>query len=96
MVLHDRDPDKLGRTASAISESHGIEVPRTIVADLSELAQVRRLASEVTELTDRLDVLVSNAGIGAGLPEGRDRATSKDGYELRFAVNYLARRLPPT
>jgi hypothetical protein len=39
LVLHDRDPDKLGRTASAISESHGIEVPRTIVADLSELAR---------------------------------------------------------
>jgi NAD(P)-dependent dehydrogenase (short-subunit alcohol dehydrogenase family) len=35
-------------------------------------------------------VLVSNAGIGSGMPAGRERATSADGYELRFAVNYLA------
>jgi NAD(P)-dependent dehydrogenase (short-subunit alcohol dehydrogenase family) len=39
---------------------------------------------------DRLDVLVNNAGIGTTLPgEGR-RMESRDGYELRFAVNYLA------
>jgi NAD(P)-dependent dehydrogenase (short-subunit alcohol dehydrogenase family) len=39
---------------------------------------------------DRLDVLVNNAGIGTTLPgEGR-RLESADGYELRFAVNYLA------
>jgi NAD(P)-dependent dehydrogenase (short-subunit alcohol dehydrogenase family) len=39
---------------------------------------------------ERLDVLVNNAGIGTTLPgEGR-RLKSEDGYELRFAVNYLA------
>lgn len=90
LVLHGRDPDKLARAADEVSAVHGRERPRTLVADLSELAQVRRLALEVAEVTDRLDVLVSNAGIGAGLPEGRARATSKDGYELRFAVNYLS------
>jgi NAD(P)-dependent dehydrogenase (short-subunit alcohol dehydrogenase family) len=59
-------------------------------ADLADLSQVRRLAEDVRGATDRLDVLVSNAGIGGGLPEGRERATSHDGHELRFAVNYLA------
>jgi NAD(P)-dependent dehydrogenase (short-subunit alcohol dehydrogenase family) len=49
-----------------------------------------RLAAEVRDATDRLDVLVSNAGIGSGEPDGRDRRTSADGYELRFAVNFLA------
>jgi NAD(P)-dependent dehydrogenase (short-subunit alcohol dehydrogenase family) len=51
---------------------------------------VRRLAADVRQATDRLDVLVSNAGIGGGEPDGHDRRTSADGYELRFAVNYLA------
>ncbi len=37
----------------------------------------------------RLDVLVSNAGIGSQ-NEGPGRQTSADGHELRFAVNYLA------
>ena len=38
----------------------------------------------------RVDVLVNNAGIGSGVPDGRERRTSVDGHELRFAVNYLS------
>jgi NAD(P)-dependent dehydrogenase (short-subunit alcohol dehydrogenase family) len=34
-----------------------------------------------------LDALVNNAGIGAS---GARRELSADGFELRFAVNYLA------
>jgi len=39
--------------------------------------------------TDRLDILINNAGIGTG-GSGASRQTSADGHELRFAVNYLA------
>jgi NAD(P)-dependent dehydrogenase (short-subunit alcohol dehydrogenase family) len=56
---------------------------RLVVGDLVSLAAVRSLADQVP---DRLDVLVNNAGIGFAGP----RAQSSDGYELRFAVNYLA------
>jgi NAD(P)-dependent dehydrogenase (short-subunit alcohol dehydrogenase family) len=38
---------------------------------------------------DRLNVLINNAGIGSGGSAGK-RETSLEGYELRFAVNYLA------
>ena len=85
VLLHGRDADRLARTAAEVAGS-----PLTFLADLAELAQVRRLAAEVRDRTDRLDVLVSNAGIGSGEPAGRSRGTSVDGYELRFAVNYLA------
>jgi NAD(P)-dependent dehydrogenase (short-subunit alcohol dehydrogenase family) len=37
----------------------------------------------------RLDVFISNAGIGSRTL-GAERRTSADGYELRFAVNYLS------
>jgi NAD(P)-dependent dehydrogenase (short-subunit alcohol dehydrogenase family) len=57
-----------------------------VVADFASLAEVRALADQVP---DRLDVLVNNAGIGTSNPT-TDRAESADGYELRFAVNYLA------
>ena len=87
LILHGRDPARLARVADDID---GDLRPRTFVADLAELAQVRQLARDVLGATSRLDVLVSNAGIGSGLPAGRKRATSADGYELRFAVNYLA------
>jgi NAD(P)-dependent dehydrogenase (short-subunit alcohol dehydrogenase family) len=56
---------------------------RLVVGDLASLSAVRALADQVP---DRLDVLVNNAGIGfAG-----EREESAEGYELRFAVNYLA------
>jgi len=90
LVLHGRDPAKLDRAAEELERAYGGPRPRTVTADLADLAQVAELASAVRRLTDRLDVLVGNAGIGSGLPDGRTRQTSADGHELRFAVNYLA------
>ena len=58
-------------------------------ADFSTLAEVRRLAEVVRHNCNRLDILVNNAGIGSGGSAGK-RAISRDGYELRFAVNYLS------
>jgi NAD(P)-dependent dehydrogenase (short-subunit alcohol dehydrogenase family) len=84
LILHGRDRDRLERTADEIGGA------RTVLADLAELAQVRALAAAVRDMTDRLDVLVSNAGIGTGGRADAARSTSADGYELRFAVNYLA------
>ena len=90
LILHGRDRRRLDRAADEIGGTAGAGRPRTVLADLADLAQVRRLAADVRQATDRLDVLVSNAGIGGGEPDGHDRRTSADGYELRFAVNYLA------
>jgi NAD(P)-dependent dehydrogenase (short-subunit alcohol dehydrogenase family) len=89
LILHGRDTARLREVAAEVNAAGGPEA-RTLVADLADLAQVRRLATEVRDATDRLDVLISNAGIGSGLPDSRERQTSADGYELRFAVNYLA------
>ena len=90
LILHGRDSAKLTEVADDIAGAHNVARPATVRADLAELAQVRRLAEDVRSLTDRLDGFVSNAGIGSGEPEGRTRRVSADGYELRFAVNYLA------
>lgn len=90
LILHGRDPDRLKNASDEITAAYDAPRPQTVLADLADLAQVRRLADDVRKRTDRLDVLVSNAGIGSGEPDGRTRRTSADGYELRFAVNYLA------
>lgn len=58
-------------------------------ADFSSLSEVRKLAETVLHERERIDVLVNNAGIGSG-PDKNHRQLSEDGYELRFAVNYLA------
>ena len=50
---------------------------------------MRKLADAVLADHKRIDVFVSNAGIGSQ-NEGPQRQVSRDGHELRFAVNYLA------
>lgn len=85
VLVHGRDRKKGEATLRDLNESTGSDRFRLYVADLSSLAQVRRLAEAVGEREERLDVLVNNAGIVA--PERRE---SEDGYELGFAVNYLS------
>ena len=87
-----------GRNPARLAELSGLGVD-TVQADLADLRQVDLLADEILARYDRLDVLVNNAGIGAGADMSR-REESADGIELRFAVNYLAgyhltRRLVP-
>lgn len=56
-------------------------------ADFASLAEVRRLADDITRDYPRLDLLVNNAGI---FNREGERQLSKDGHEATFAVNYLA------
>ena len=88
VLIHGRDTARAQTLAEEIKRVSGRE-PVFYQADLSSLAEVRELAEFVLSDHDRLDVFVSNAGIGT-LNEGPARQTSKDGHELRFAVNYLA------
>lgn len=90
VILHGRDAGRLIATAEEIAAQTNGPKPATVRADLADLAQVRDLSKQVADLTDTLDVLVNNAGIGSGEPVGRERSVSADGFELRFAVNYLA------
>ncbi|MFD4711891.1 SDR family NAD(P)-dependent oxidoreductase [Streptomyces sp. NPDC058430] len=69
LILHGRDKARLDELASALSDAPASVM--TVSADFSELAQVHRLADEVAQLTDRVSVLVNNAGLGAGNPTAR-------------------------
>jgi NAD(P)-dependent dehydrogenase (short-subunit alcohol dehydrogenase family) len=90
LLLHGRDDARGKDTLDEIRAGTGNDRLHWLRADLSDLAQVRALAAEVDRATGRLDVLVSNAGIGSDVPGGGRRQESADGIELRFAVNYLA------
>ncbi|HEX4717258.1 MAG TPA: SDR family NAD(P)-dependent oxidoreductase [Thermoleophilaceae bacterium] len=90
LLLHGRDDERGRATLEEIRADTGNERLHWLRADLASLAEVRALADQVPRATDRLDVLVNNAGIGTTLPGDGERLESRDGYELRFAVNYLA------
>jgi NAD(P)-dependent dehydrogenase (short-subunit alcohol dehydrogenase family) len=87
VLLHGRSEERLAEARREISTASGDNRLRPYLADFSSLVQVRRLAAAVERDNDRVDVLVNNAGIGAGR---KGREEDADGHELRFAVNYLA------
>jgi NAD(P)-dependent dehydrogenase (short-subunit alcohol dehydrogenase family) len=78
----DRESGERARVDLTSAGSAPIEV---VAGDLSVNAGVRRVAAEFQERVDRLDVLIHNAGVDVG-----QRATTADGFEVTFAVNYLA------
>ena len=87
VLVHGRDRPRGEALVREIEQAGGRAT--FLAADLASLAEVRRLADAVKQQTDRLDLLINNAGIGSvGSAPGRQ--TSADGHELRFAVNYLA------
>ena len=90
ILLHGRDPERGEAAVREIREETRNDRLWYYLADFSSLEEVRRLADEIGTDHDRLDVLVNNAGIGAGRRGETDRSLSRDSHELRFAVNYLA------
>jgi NAD(P)-dependent dehydrogenase (short-subunit alcohol dehydrogenase family) len=91
LLVHGRD-EALAKALAAELRGAGALSVRVYLADLASLAEVRSLAGAVLAVESRLDVLVNNAGIGTTVPT-RERAESRDGVELRFAVNYLSHYL---
>jgi NAD(P)-dependent dehydrogenase (short-subunit alcohol dehydrogenase family) len=88
VLIHGRDSARGKSLADEIKRAGGIE-PSFYQADLSSLAASRQLADAVLADHKRLDLFISNAGIGSQ-NQGPQRQTSADGHELRFAVNYLS------
>ena len=64
---------------------HGLDGD-TVRGDYRELASVAGTAERIAELTDRVDVLINNAGI----PGPPRRTVTADGHEVTLQVNLLA------
>jgi NAD(P)-dependent dehydrogenase (short-subunit alcohol dehydrogenase family) len=56
--------------------------------DLTDFTSIKKAADEVTQSTDRLDILMNNAGIMATPP-----GLTKDGYEIQFGTNHMGHAL---
>jgi NAD(P)-dependent dehydrogenase (short-subunit alcohol dehydrogenase family) len=88
VLIHGRDSGR-GTALAAEIKRAGRGEAVFYQADLSSLAGARQLAEAVLADNKRLDLFISNAGIGSQ-NQGPQRQTSADGFELRFAVNYLS------
>jgi NAD(P)-dependent dehydrogenase (short-subunit alcohol dehydrogenase family) len=85
VVLVGRNPQKTAATVAEIKQASGNAAVESLLADLSSMADVRRLAAEITQRYDRLDVLVNNAG---GFFMRRQETV--DGLEMTFGLNHVS------
>lgn len=85
IVLAARDKRRGEATLARLRQS-GPGVEHSVhYADLSLIAEMKRLAAEIAAAEPRIDVLINNAGALFG-----SRQVTADGLELTFALNHAA------
>jgi meso-butanediol dehydrogenase / (S,S)-butanediol dehydrogenase / diacetyl reductase len=85
LVLSDLRDSALQETLSGLPDGAG--QVETVLADVSDFAQVEAVVKRTVEVHGRLDVLISNAGILS--PNGRIHNLSTADWERAFRVNVL-------
>ncbi len=81
-----RDPERSAQATSEIQAAARDGGSFTMLrADLSLMAEVKRLAGEIAALTPRVDILINNAG---GVRD--KRIVTSEGLEATFSANHLA------
>lgn len=85
LILHGRNLDKLQTVQKQLlllAESSKVDI---VIADLSDLQDVKKLADNIKKSYNRLDVLINNAGVFKVA-----NAKNANNLDLRFVVNSIA------
>lgn len=85
IFLHGRNKERAESCREEIIRASGNSNIEILIADLSSLEQVQRLSRDIHAKTEKLEVLINNAGVDMS-----ERQITADGFEATFAVNYLA------
>lgn len=85
VILHARNPAKLEATLGQLRAASGNESLYGVLADFASLEQVAALGQRVRTDFPGLNVLINNAGLLTDHWQ-----PGADGFEMTFAVNYLA------
>jgi NAD(P)-dependent dehydrogenase (short-subunit alcohol dehydrogenase family) len=85
MVLIARDRARGEAALSRLRETSPGTAHSIHYADLSRIAEMKRVTAEVAAAEPRIDVLINNAGAVFGT-----RQTTADGLEQTFATNHMA------
>ncbi len=84
IIAVGRDPERSAAAEQDIRASSSGAAVDMIRADLSLMADAARAAQEIASLTDRVDVLLNNAGCMAS-----EKVITAEGLEQNFAGNHL-------
>jgi NAD(P)-dependent dehydrogenase (short-subunit alcohol dehydrogenase family) len=85
VLLHGRNPEKGKALVVELSKVGKVEYYN---ADYSSLKEVKNMSQVILKELSQIDILINNVGIGKGKFPVREM--SRDGFELRLAVNYLS------
>jgi NAD(P)-dependent dehydrogenase (short-subunit alcohol dehydrogenase family) len=85
VVVVGRDMERGEAAVRDLQKQSGNERVYLMLADLTNMAQVRQLAATFEQKYGRLDVLVNNA-----ISIHRKREETADGFEKTFAIGHLA------
>lgn len=84
IVMVGRDEKRTSQAMEIVKSQTGNQAISYLLADLSSLSEVRRLAQEFKDKYRKLDVLLNNAGAVF-----LTRKVTVDGYEMTLALNHL-------
>jgi len=84
LVLLARNEAKARAVRAELERDFGAEVA-VFLADFARLAEVERVAHELLDALERIDVLINSAGV-----HSTRRIHTEEGHELSFCVNHLA------
>lgn len=84
VVIVGRNPAKCAAIVDEIRQISGNDAVEALVADLSNMAEVRQVADQFKAKYPQLHVLVNNAGGAFG-----KRQLTSEGFERTFALNHL-------
>ena len=84
LVIIGRNPNKAARVSGELRAAFGITVD-IIIADFSDLEQVRKAAYKILADYPRIDILINSAGL-----YDTTRKLTPEGFEMVFCVNHLA------
>jgi NAD(P)-dependent dehydrogenase (short-subunit alcohol dehydrogenase family) len=84
LILASRTQSKLEEVLKNIHNAYSDVIVKVVLLDLMSQESIKAAAKEVSQLTDRLDLIINNAGIMT--PK---RQTTKEGLEGQFGANHV-------
>lgn len=86
VIIHGRNKSKAEKVCQEIKSVTGNNKIDFVIADLLQMADIKRMAEEFKKKYTQLDVLINNAGAIFG----KEREITKEGFEKTITLNLFA------
>jgi NAD(P)-dependent dehydrogenase (short-subunit alcohol dehydrogenase family) len=88
VIVHGRGEESVNKALEEIGNESGREDMKGFSGNFESLAEVKKLADQIREQYEQLEILVNNAGVFQ-----KELEMTGDGFEKTFQVNYLSHYL---